>query len=72
MVVTGLSMGGHGALYLSNKHPELLQQEALSGAVDINSIFMLNPEGIERTKTLFGPILGDKLHLSCVQKICSC
>jgi hypothetical protein len=44
---------------------ELFAAGSMSGAVDMN-IYMLNPEGIERTKTLFGPILGDKLHLSCV------
>ncbi|WP_395063443.1 alpha/beta hydrolase [Flavobacterium sp.] len=59
-VITGLSMGGHGALYLSSKHPELFcAAGSMSGAVDMN--IMLNPEGIERTKTLFGPILGDEV-----------
>ncbi|MCZ8198587.1 MAG: alpha/beta hydrolase family protein [Flavobacterium sp.] len=59
-VITGLSMGGHGALYLSSKHPELFcAAGSMSGAVDLN--YMLTPEGIERTKTLFGPILGDEV-----------
>ena len=59
-VITGLSMGGHGALYLSSKHPELFcAAGSMSGAVDMN--IMLNPEGIERTKKLLGPILGDEV-----------
>lgn len=59
-VITGLSMGGHGALYLSSKHPELFcAAGSMSGAVDLN--YMLTPEGIERTKMLFGPILGDEV-----------
>jgi S-formylglutathione hydrolase FrmB len=59
-VITGLSMGGHGALYLSSKHPDLFcAAGSMSGAVDLN--YMLTPEGIERTKTLFGPILGDEV-----------
>lgn len=59
-VITGLSMGGHGALYLSSRHPELFcAAGSMSGAVDMN--MMLNPEGIERTKKLLGPILGDEV-----------
>jgi putative tributyrin esterase len=59
-VITGLSMGGHGALYLSSKHPELFcAAGSMSGAVDMN--IMLNPEAMERTKKLFGPILGDEV-----------
>lgn len=56
-VITGLSMGGHGALYLSSKHPELFcAAGSMSGAVDMN--MMLNPDNLERTKTLLTPILG--------------
>ncbi|MDX5481889.1 MAG: esterase family protein [Hymenobacteraceae bacterium] len=37
--ISGLSMGGHGALYLSARHPELyLAAGSMSGAVDISAI----------------------------------
>jgi S-formylglutathione hydrolase FrmB len=37
--ISGLSMGGHGALYLSARHPELyLAAASMSGALDIASI----------------------------------
>ena len=56
-VISGLSMGGHGALYLSSKHPELFcAAGSMSGAVDMN--MMLNPDNLERTRTLLTPILG--------------
>jgi S-formylglutathione hydrolase FrmB len=59
-VITGLSMGGHGALYLSSKHPELFcAAGSMSGAVDMN--MMLNPDNLERTKTLLTPILGTEV-----------
>lgn len=62
-VITGLSMGGHGALYLSSKHPELFcAAGSMSGAVDMN--MMLNPDNLERTKTLLTPILGTEVLLS--------
>jgi S-formylglutathione hydrolase FrmB len=36
-VITGLSMGGHGALYLSTRHPELYcAAGSMSGALDLN------------------------------------
>jgi len=36
-VITGLSMGGHGALYLSTRHPELFcAAGSMSGGVDMN------------------------------------
>lgn len=66
-VITGLSMGGHGALYLSSKHPELFcAAGSMSGAVDMNS--MLNPENLERTKTLLTSILGDEVLLPATYK----
>jgi len=66
-VITGLSMGGHGALYLSSKHPELFcAAGSMSGAVDMNT--MLNPENLERTKTLLTPILGDEVLLPATYK----
>src|SRR5689334_14556553 len=36
-VITGLSMGGHGSLYLSARHPDLFcAAGSMSGAVDLN------------------------------------
>lgn len=59
-VITGLSMGGHGALYLSSKHPELFcAAGSMSGAVDMSTIF--NPENLERMKPLITPILGTEI-----------
>ncbi len=59
-VITGLSMGGHGALYLSSKHPDLFcAAGSMSGAVDMN--MMLNPDNLERTKKLLTPIFGDEV-----------
>lgn len=61
-VITGLSMGGHGALYLSSKHPDLFcAAGSMSGAVDMN--MMLNPDNLERTKKLLTPIFGDEVLL---------
>lgn len=61
-VITGLSMGGHGALYLSSKHPDLFcAAGSMSGAVDMN--MMLNPDNLERTKKLLNPIFGDEVLL---------
>ena len=58
-VITGLSMGGHGALYLSSKHPELFcAAGSMSGAVDMSTIF--NPENLER-KPLITPVLGTEI-----------
>ncbi|WP_264565129.1 alpha/beta hydrolase [Flavobacterium sp. N3904] len=56
-VIAGLSMGGHGALYLSAKHPELFcAAGSMSGAVDMGS--MLNPESKDRTTKLMEPVFG--------------
>lgn len=45
-VITGLSMGGHGAMYLSSRHPDLFSAAGtMSGAVDMNwSRYRINPE----------------------------
>jgi putative tributyrin esterase len=52
--ISGLSMGGHGALYLSARHPDLyLAAASMSGALDIASI-----QGSDLTKSievLLGP-----------------
>lgn len=56
-VITGLSMGGHGALYLSTRHPDLFcAAGSMSGAVDMGG--MLNPESAERTKKMMEPVYG--------------
>jgi S-formylglutathione hydrolase FrmB len=56
-VITGLSMGGHGALYLSAKHPELFcAAGSMSGAVDMGSI--ITPESKERITKLMDPVFG--------------
>jgi putative tributyrin esterase len=55
--ITGLSMGGHGALYLSAKHPELFcAAGSMSGAVDMGS--MITPESKERVTKLIEPVFG--------------
>lgn len=64
-VITGLSMGGHGALYLSSKHPELFcAAGSMSGAVDMS--WVLNPESAERTNPLINPVLGEKATMEQV------
>jgi len=56
-VITGLSMGGHGALSLSAKHPELyLAAGSMSGALDMGS--MLNRENSEQVIKLMEPVFG--------------
>ncbi len=56
-VITGLSMGGHGALYLSAKHPDLFcAAGSMSGAVDIGG--MRNPESAERINKLLESVYG--------------
>lgn len=56
-VITGLSMGGHGSLYLSARHPELFSAAgSMSGAVDLGSI--RNAESAERVNKLLEPVFG--------------
>jgi S-formylglutathione hydrolase FrmB len=56
-VITGLSMGGHGALYLSGKHPELFcAAGSMSGAVDMGSI--ITEESKVRITKLMEPVFG--------------
>ena len=58
-VITGLSMGGHGALYLSAKHPELFcAAGSMSGAVDMST--MLNRDSSAQIIKLIEPVFGDK------------
>lgn len=56
-VITGLSMGGHGALYLSAKHPELYAAAgSMSGAVDMGA--MPNRDNAQEIKKLMEPVFG--------------
>lgn len=58
-VITGLSMGGHGALYLSSKHPDLFcAAGSMSGAVDMGTL--LNRESSAQIVKLMQPVFGDK------------
>jgi putative tributyrin esterase len=55
-VISGLSMGGHGALYLSSKHPDLFcAAGSMSGAVDMGG--MLNRDAAQVTKFM-EPVFG--------------
>jgi len=56
-VITGLSMGGHGSLYLSARHPELFSAAgSMSGALDLSG--MRNAESAERVNKMFEPAFG--------------
>ena len=56
-VITGLSMGGHGALFLSTRHPELFcAAGSMSGVADMGS--MITPESKERVTKLMEPVYG--------------
>ncbi|KLT70253.1 alpha/beta hydrolase [Flavobacterium sp. ABG] len=58
-VITGLSMGGHGALYLSGRHPDLFcAAGSMSGAVDMSA--MLNRDSSTQVIKLMQPVFGDK------------
>ena len=59
-VITGLSMGGHGALYLSTRHPELYcAAGSMSGALDLNTDnWRIPPEFSQRIKSGWVQLLG--------------
>lgn len=59
-VITGLSMGGHGALYLSTRHPELYcAAGSMSGAVDLDrKKWKIDAEFAKRIAPEFERILG--------------
>ena len=61
-VIAGLSMGGHGALYLSARHPDLYcAAGSMSGALDLRSVNRkLSPEAVAQRAQLFAPILGSE------------
>ncbi|MBP4138440.1 esterase family protein [Flavobacterium sp. P7388] len=59
--ITGLSMGGHGALYLSAKHPDLFcAAGSMSGAVDMSVMLTRDPNAAQQVIKLMQPILGDR------------
>ncbi|GEO04682.1 hypothetical protein AAE02nite_23460 [Adhaeribacter aerolatus] len=59
-VITGLSMGGHGALYLATRHPELYcAAGSMSGALDLDPAnWNISPEFSQQIKPGFERILG--------------
>lgn len=58
-VIAGLSMGGHGALYLSAKHPDLFcAAGSMSGAVDMGT--MLGREPNDQVIKLMQSVFGDE------------
>ncbi len=59
-VITGLSMGGHGALYLSTRHPDLYcAAGSMSGALDLNmSNWRIAPDFAKNVKSGFEKLLG--------------
>ncbi|MCA8829589.1 alpha/beta hydrolase [Hymenobacter pini] len=67
-VISGLSMGGHGALYLSGRHPELFAAAgSMSGALDLSiSNRKLSPEEDKGRRALFEPVLGPETPTSSI------
>ncbi|WP_162053364.1 alpha/beta hydrolase [Pontibacter pamirensis] len=59
-VITGLSMGGHGALYLATRHPDLYcAAGSMSGALDLNiGSWRIPPEFAKQITPGFERILG--------------
>lgn len=59
-VITGLSMGGHGALYLATRHPDLYcAAGSMSGALDLDPAnWSISAEFAEQIKPGFERILG--------------
>lgn len=56
-IITGLSMGGHGALYLSTRHPDLFcAAGSMSGALDMG--MTRSPESQERVNKMLIPVFG--------------
>ncbi|WP_336514161.1 alpha/beta hydrolase family protein [Pollutibacter soli] len=63
-VITGLSMGGHGALFLATRHPELFcAAGSMSGALDMNTEnWKIQSDFSSRVKKGFQQIVGDTLN----------
>jgi putative tributyrin esterase len=59
-VITGLSMGGHGALYLSTRHPDLFcAAGSMSGAVDMQtSNWKISGDFLKSVTDRFEKLLG--------------
>jgi S-formylglutathione hydrolase FrmB len=59
-VITGLSMGGHGAMYLSTRHPDMFcAAGTMSGALDMNfTKFRINEDFAKSLKDRFQKLLG--------------
>jgi len=59
-VITGLSMGGHGAMYLSTRHPDMFcAAGTMSGAMDMNyTKFRVNEDFAKSLKDRFQKLLG--------------
>ena len=59
-VITGLSMGGHGAMYLAIRHPEIFGAAGtMSGALDMNyTKFKIASENLKSSKEYFEKTLG--------------
>ena len=65
-VITGLSMGGHGSLYLSSRHPDLFcAAGSMSGAVDLNwTNWKIPADFLTRVKQGFQTLIGDTTNMS--------
>ena len=63
-VIAGLSMGGHGALYLAARHPDLYcAAGSMSGALDLTTINRkLSPADAAQRAKLWVPILGTETN----------
>jgi putative tributyrin esterase len=61
-LITGLSMGGHGALYLSARHPDLYcAAGSMSGALDLSQThWKITPDFAKQIAPRFERILGPK------------
>lgn len=59
-VITGLSMGGHGALYLASRHPDIYcAAGSMSGAVDLNRTnWRIDAQFASQIEPAFTRILG--------------
>jgi len=59
-VITGLSMGGHGAMYLSTRHPDLFcAAGTMSGAMSMDySLYKVNDAFRQSLKDRFQTLLG--------------
>lgn len=58
--ITGLSMGGHGAMYLSTRHPDIFcAASTMSGSMDMNfSNYKMNADLLKSLNDRFQKLLG--------------